>query len=524
MKRRLLLSLFALGLFAQVNAAETTIARTFFLPRSQGSNYARELAGVTHFMVPCDCDCLNGFLAITPEYTRSFDRDEIGKYFGFNGTNCLSVGPAAAQGVDIFARNLFLNDEFQGNLTILPRVENFIVDFRFRLNLDEWICGLYFDVYGPIAWTKFDLGLKQCIVTTGSTIEQFALGNVGTDDAAPNNSIIEALNGQNLNVTTFPNLKQSLKRGRVDGSQTKTGLADIVVALGKNFCNECMHIGFDVRGIFPTGNRPDAEFLFEPIVGNGKHFELGGGLSAHYELWNNNCDSSMSIWAEGHAYHMFKARQRRIFDLVQTGTSLPRTNTGCADGMCQRQNIGSHRLLIKKFTGSPANPSLQEVLYGPNVLARELKVKNDLHAEVVVLFDYQRCGFTFDFGYNFWARTKDKISNIEELEPNTYAIQGGTSGTSGATPNCSDSSARINGLFGSAECPPVFLTTCDLSVCSVTQPTAFSHKIFAHSGYAWCSCDYTPFIGIGGELEFSGKDNNALDQWGIWVKGGFAFI
>lgn len=517
------LYLLALVAITQTSQATSTYGKNFFQQRSQGSNYAREMVGVTHFTAPCDSDCLNGFLAITPEYTRSFDRDEIGKYFFFNGTNTMTFGAAGGEGVDVFARNFFLNDNFQGSVTALPRVSNFLVDFRFRLNLDEWYCGLYFDLYAPIVWTKWDMNLREEVVSTGTFIQQFALGNTGANDRAPNNSIIQAFKGQNLNTAVFPNLLQPLNYGKIDGAQTKAGLADLTVALGYNFiCDECKHVGVDIRAIFPTGNRPDAEFLFEPIVGNGKHFELGAGVSAHYEIWNNCCDSSFSIWAVGQFYHMFKARQRRIFDLVETGT-LTGISAGCGQPV---QNIGSNRLLIKKFSGGPSNPQLTEILYGPNVLARKLKVRNDLHTEVVLLLDYQRCGFTVDFGYNFWGRTKDKVSEVEAIEPNTYGLQGKTLGSNEpapATTNSTGSTARINGTLGNPDLANIYISTDDLSICSVEHPTAFSHKVFAHIGYAWCKCDYTPFLGIGGEVEFSGKENNALDQWGFWIKGGFAF-
>ncbi len=42
---------------------------------------------------------------------------------------------------------------------------------------------------------------------------------------------------------------------------------------------------------------------------------------------------------------------------------------------------------------------------------------------------------------------------------------------------------------------------------------------------------YSPFIGVGGEIEFEGintrlterEDKNAISQWGLWLKGGWAY-
>ena len=57
---------------------------------------------------------------------------------------------------------------------------------------------------------------------------------------------------------------------------TKTKLAELTAAFGWNFllCDNC-HAGFNVRIAAPTGNRPTGQFVFEPIVGNGHHWELG---------------------------------------------------------------------------------------------------------------------------------------------------------------------------------------------------------------------------------------------------------
>ena len=518
-------SLFCISLFLSTGIANalddcstssSTFGHTFFSQRPQWSNLARRLVGVTEFFVPCDIDCLNGFLAFTPEYTRSFDRDEIGKFLFYNGTNKMTFGAAGAEGVDVFARNFFLNDQFNGDLTALPRVENALLDIQFRLNLDEWISGLYFDIHALINWTRWSVNFDENITSTGQTIAAETLGNT-SDLPSPIGSILAAYNGQQLNVVNFPDLKQVLQFGRVDtsdasngsnevsGQQTKARLADVEAALGYNFlCDECYHLGADFRVVFPAGNRPNATFLFEPVAGNGKHYEIGAGVSGHYEFWNNCCDSSFSVWAEGNFYTVLKGRQRRIFDLKNTDST---------------QNVGSNRLLIKKFVGGVY---ADEVLFGPNVLALNCKVRNSLHAEVALLFDYYRCGFTLDAGYNLWTRTKDKINDIEPIPANTFALQGQTL-TAGPTVNQTGSTAQINGSGGAPDAVNTYITNDSLFIGSAANPRALSHKFFGHASYAWENCDYTPFLGLGGEVEFSGKRNAALDQWGIWIKGGFAF-
>ncbi len=234
-KRFYVLSMFLISSAAYGMApecTEKTIGHTFFSQRSQGSDAARDLVGVTQFLAPCDCDSLNGFLTIMPEYTRNFNRDDIGEFFFYNGTNTMLVAGLGVPGVDVWSRQIFLNDDFNGKMTILPRVENLNVDIRFRLFLDEWVCGMYFDIHGPICYTRWDLNLDDSQrITAGTTIAQFALGNAMAAPS-PNNTISEALFGQQLQTSVFTNLRQAFQFGKIDRAQTKTSVADIEAALG----------------------------------------------------------------------------------------------------------------------------------------------------------------------------------------------------------------------------------------------------------------------------------------------------
>jgi hypothetical protein len=489
-------------LFSGAAQADNVHGKTFFNQRSQGSNLARWIAGQGHHTHLCDTDCVNGSLAITPNYEQTFNEKELGEYFFFNGTNTMRFGPEGAEGVDVFARNFFLNDQFDGSVTARPRVRNFIVDINFFLGLDEWVRGLYFRVDVPINWTSWDMRLTETRTTAGTEIAANKFGNTGAA-ASPLNSIIEAWKGTTLSPNNFPDLKQQMRYARIDGKQTKTSVADVTFVLGYDFiCNECSHFGFNLQVVAPTGTRPDAEFVFEPIVGNGRHVELGGGLSGHYVLWDNGCDQSFSVFFEGFANHMFRAKQKRTFDLKQNG-------------------IGSRYLLFKRF--DDAGNYAGEILFGPNVLTRDVKVRNNVHGEAALMFDYQNCGFTFDVGYNIWGRTEDQITITEGIPANTYGVQGNTD-TAGSAINDTQSKADIKGNFGATDNPsPVFITTDDIDVDSARHPGAVSHKLFTHLAYTWENCDYLPFLGLGGEVEFSGRDNRALDQWGIWVKGGFTF-
>lgn len=473
-------------------ASDNITGKPFFAHRSQGDDLVRRMVGEVHYLTRCDTDCFSGALSAVAEYSRTFNSKDLARALTFNGEETMTF---RATGGDVDPVNFLLASDFDGDITFKPRVENFIFDINLRLNLDEWLCGLYFEIGLPINWTRWDLNLDK-----GETIRargtNLAAGEVNGVVAAPFNSIVDAWKGDK----TVGRVLTKLDKAKVDGRQTKTSAADLEFVLGYNiWCTDCGHFGVNLRVAAPTGTRPDGEFFFEPIVGNGKHTQVGGGISAHYILWENDCDQSFSVWFEGEVHHLFRAKQFRTFDLVGNGP-------------------GSRYLLLKKFNDAmtPAN----ELDRGPNILTREVDVRIGAAGEAVILFNYQRCGFTFDFGYSVWGRTKEKIKlRGEDIPANTWAVKGDT----GANINNTASQTRIDGTMGGADATNVFITNDSLDLVAGAHPGAVSHKFFGHLSYAWEDCDYAPFVGIGGFGEWSGRSNRAFDQWGVWAKGGFAF-
>ncbi|MGE0010417.1 MAG: hypothetical protein AB7F19_00445 [Candidatus Babeliales bacterium] len=541
-----------------MHAMDTTNRRIYghpyFQGRSQGENLARRLVGNAHELYRCDFDCINGVLAIIPEWSQTSNRDELGEFFSFRvptvpNANSMSFRgslatnpPYAPANTDVLAENFLLPSTFDGIATLKPQKQDFIADINFRLNLDEWLCGLYFEIDIPINWTRWNMHLEERPTAPQpgdiEIVASFTVTPVAPFVAeAPVETIIEAwrgnTNGQlsflSSTTTLAPNpisiTIQEMIYGKLDGSQSKAGVADLNFILGYNFfCNDCYHFGANLRATAPTGTRPDAKYLFEPIVGNGRHTTLGLGLNGHAILWENGCDQSFSLWFDSAVYHLFNAKQTRTFDLIGNG-------------------VGSRYLLFKRFAPDEDDvPQFTGTLVpGPNVTTIETKVKINVAGEAVLMFDYQRCGFTFDVGYGIWGRSKEKITATSSIEPRTFGLLGGTP-IDNDVPNSDDpnpnlpanrtnSTVRINGQNasavgdGPADAPavPVFISVADLDLARGAAPSALSHKVFTHLGYTWEGCDYSPFFGVGGEVEFSGKHNSAFNQWGVWAKGGFAF-
>ena len=66
-----------------------------------------------------------------------------------------------------------------------------------------------------------------------------------------------------------------MKYGKIDGKRIKRGFGDSVVKIGRNYSNnEQGYVRPFMGMVLPMSNKPTAEYMFEPILGNAKHFGL----------------------------------------------------------------------------------------------------------------------------------------------------------------------------------------------------------------------------------------------------------
>jgi hypothetical protein len=353
--------------------------------------------------------------------------------------------------------------------------------------------------------------------------------------------------------TTF--VFNKLARAKMNSCRcTETALADIQMALGWNFwCDEDYHAGFNIRAVAPAGTRPEGCYLFEPIVGNGKHWELGGGFSGHWVAWRSEDEErSCAFYLDANVTHLFKAKQCRTFDLC--GKPLSRymlaaqfkTNTTLASGVAHVNTP------VKQFQGT----------YHPlaNLTTIPVDVSVGVQGDLALMFQYLHNNWSFDLGYNFWGKSCEKIEFRCDcpcpFAENTWVLKGdsfmygftrdGTLVSPGTALSSSQSCATIykgtnqsvtngnrnyginnpelawtsggsalyvytnlpnattsNTVYTSHE--PVFIKTCDIDRCSA-QTKGISHKLFAHFDYTWRDReDWIPYLGVGGEVELAQK-------------------
>ena len=175
---------------------------------------------------------------------------------------------------------LYLPCDFSGSFSVSPSIQNVLVDFDLYLGLDEWMSGLFFRAYGPVNWTKWQINFSEgtSSTTTGTCAGGYFVPTAGSETYLT--SITSYFQGK-VPTTTDSVTFNGLQQAKIDCgcSNTKTGFADLRVVLGWNFLqDDDYHLGLNIQAAAPTGTKREGTYVMQPVVGNGHHWELGGGL------------------------------------------------------------------------------------------------------------------------------------------------------------------------------------------------------------------------------------------------------
>jgi len=570
---------------------------THYTARSQGHNAARDSVGNMHRMLYKESDKVHGTFAYGFEYSRSWRPDDITMtlFPSAQKTPCgcgitISGSDVENRGATDWLADYFgLPTDFQSTVGFAPRIDNFMAPLTYHIGLDEWIHGFYFTLQSPLVHTRWGLNPGEHVIARGVNNHPagyFAATEVERKDLLENFlSFVGREEVPTLAASTdyIPVTFNALDYGKITCSRhTRTRLADITAVLGWNFVErENYHVGAQARIVAPAGNTPKGYYLFEPIVGNGHHWELGLGMNSHWDFWRNETeDRTLTLYIDASATHLFAANQKRTFDLK---------NKPYSRYMLMQQlqnNQDSDPRLDDTFPHSEFSGMLTPLA---NISSFNVNVSVGVQADIVALLSYSSETCSFDLGYNLWVRSCENIertcsggcalpasfaANNTTIAPkgnayiigfentSTYTavrlgatqrnatIYNGTNpagdtvntGIDSATLATSNNSLAILDAPGGAQTrssnPLLFPSANDLDLCGA-QTRGLTHKVFAHLEHTWIDrVHWTPHLGLGGEVEFGGNKSCckttctdscrncapcSLSQWGVWILSGISF-
>jgi hypothetical protein len=546
---------------------------TSFVLRSQSFNNAIKNAAMDpynqYLFTP---ESMNGALKITFEYNQSFSNYQLGlALFGsavINGVDAWGdgviisvVGSEAAipaNGInDLVADNFFLPTDYRSTVLLKPDMQNVNLHLQAYIGFDEWCPGLYARLYFPLSYTRAQLrAIEQPVITPAMGFDVGAISSAAVPTTSLQKSFLNYAAGVQLNPLPGGELVQPLLYSRFGGCNTDsiTRIADVRAELGWNFLlQEEYHLGIYIAAAAPTGNNSTEcnRFLWSATAGNGKHWELGGGLSGHCMLWqSNDTVQQFDFYTDITINHLFNNTERRTFDLK----NKPLSRYIIAEQLTTAEN----NLLIDTIQATTQFAKQ----YAPiaNISTLDVPVSIPVQVDIMAKFVYSCRGFNVVIGYDFWGQACPQVhaarGTQEAFPANTWALRGdahlygfdaaaqdmpiaipatynATTIFSLGTPFQSGIPADANGGVDGAATPVTFndslplITTpgegpaTDIFASSIPETIAFSdlnltnatahgtsNSVFAEINYTWIDHEYwIPYFGFGTQVEFGGIEN-----------------
>jgi hypothetical protein len=500
MFQRLLLSVLALSA-AQVRAHTN---QTFLLPRSTGVDVAMQSTSFHSLTGHKGHNRFGGSIAATGFYQGSNNGSDLAKYFLVGNKSSVVLGQfnaalvalptgqlaAPAANVDLplqYIIHTHAGVDARAKLSLDPERTVWGVRFDYHQDLSKILNGLYLAANLPVANVETNVKGKvseevAAGVYSAGTLASYLAGNYKLEGGRDN--------------------QVALTHAKAGGKQSETGVADIDVQLGYKLLNKKdMHVALALGVTIPTGNEATGAYLFQPLVGNGKHWALGGDLCAGARVWGEH-DHNIGINLVAKYRYLFESSEKRTLGLKYAGESVP---------------AGQYALLVK--AGRAANDGL---IPAANVLTQNVNVTPGSQLDSMLSVTYNNGGLSADLGYNLYYREAESVKRKDATWSDTqYAIANINFDTTAAGPAALDA-AGVGYAAGGAAGYAAPIKATDLNTSACATPAQTTHGVVAGLGYTFREWETPLMLGLGGKYEFAG-DNAAVEQWGVWLKAGLAF-
>lgn len=505
-------------------------------------------------------------------YQHSFASDDIARFL-FGGSTLSFSGSRVKDRstTDILADYFGLPADFRSCVSFSPRIVDLSAIFHGRWSLNCLYQGIYCAVDVPVVVSKWDLKLHEVVFNAGTAFHPAGyMSSVRIDRSLLADDVEDYLEG----TTTFGDVAEPLRFGKIFGRQNTTRVADLTIDIGWHDEWFCHAVGFFARIVAPTSNRPRSEFLFEAIAGSAGHWQVGvggnGWLCVGECLLRNH--DQLTICIDGWITHLFDACQRRSFDL--------KNGPGSRYMLLERLTSPSSDLLLAGM--APEFQYLGRLTPAINYTTFDTTIAIAIQAQCNAQLSYECNGYAAHLGYSFWVRTKEKIKKRCTFAKDCFALKGDAqlygfkqADESAVLLNATQSQATINvgqgttnfvagSEFRNANAddatlatdgaanplnqlkaadaaalgiavqqvhgsnPAQLLSDNDINSESAVLPRALLHTLFSYVSYQQvandsCLCAH---ISLGGNVSFatpSTTHNSACSRWGVSLEGGVSF-
>lgn len=393
-------------------------------------------------------------------------------------------------------------ETFKSRISIAPRQTVVGGGLHYRHSLwRKEERGIWFSISMPIVHVKNEVNLTEVVENDGGGVF------TSTDYTAPVGNMKDAFNQTAWKYGKISDCADAMK---------KTGVADLEIKFGCEWLKDCPYSIESYIGVHvPTGNRPEACYVMEAIVGAGKHVGIMFGNSFGCELYANEAmDRSLRMEVALGSKYLFKKEQIRSFDLKNKPWSR----------YIQMYASLEDATAASLLTGAAARETFTP---GINILTQEVDVTPGFMHNLNAAWVLKAKWFQGEIGYNLLSRQSECI----EL-------------------NCFTGSPAIKHLFGAGQTNPVrdmtgnfiletsdgsitgnfpvplslyeksVITSSDIDLASAATPAHLAHTVYGSLGGNFDECRWPILTHFGASYTFSRATNAVMDHWTIWAKLG----
>jgi hypothetical protein len=455
---------------------------------------------------------------------KSYNSDDLARYFmPFGNTNMIAGGQFfnldGSTNTDVLASDfnvITVNDDFQSRISFAPKQSTIGFGIHVRGSFwrnEEKERGFWVSASTPIMRERNTMGFEENVINDG--------GGVNPDLPFAVANMTQAFNQAAWNYS---------KIDTPDQSKSKTALGDIEFKVGYEWLtHEPCHMETYVGLRIPTGNKGDNEFLFEPIVGYGKHFGVMWGGAAGVAIWHSeDYDKKLRIEYAAHSEYLFRHEQIRSFDLQNKPWSRFLPVYANLEQAQEAAALNDTDALQAQFLSTP----------GINVFTQPLSITPGYLYDMNTAVVFSACTFYGEVGYNLFARVAENVSLKQPwiLGPALKHFDGAgqTSTIRDITGNVILENAILNPVvvpgFGNniqpiplANYSQAIIQETDLNLASASTPAMLTQTVYGVLGYVNDDRKFPLFCDIGGAATFSKSSNAIVERWTIWGKVGVSF-
>lgn len=411
-----------------------------------------------------DADHAYGGIMFALEYQRSFNSGKLAR--GMFGTETLFFAGSQAPNPlpnSLLADNFGLSQDFQGALELNPVIQDVNLHFDWFVQTKR---GFYLQLDMNFTSESRNLHAQYLCNSILSTTALFPAGYMAASATAPITDLKTALMLQE----PFGDKKSGTTYGRFDFcNRTKNGIAGLSLNIGYDAlrCTNYIFGGF-LRVVAPTGTAVNPRYVFDPIIGNGKGWELGIGIDGRWHLWDKGDDQQLTLMLDGYVTTVLPHHSLRTFDLRSTNSLLnfncsqscssvapcpvnvnfeylnscpsmndsgiqgPYVSSGMSCDIDSARNFFTRYLLLKEFTLSNGIYSYaNNLITASDFTTRNVRVSVPAKGDATLRVVYTHKGFDAALGYNIFGMMRERISRVSApndclfMDPsNVYAVKG----------------------------------------------------------------------------------------------------